>query len=140
MVFTGISIFIQVLGLLWYLSHSEDCSTEILDQAPNAHIKILDYSCAAVYKIVYMAMTHVAVLFTQERDQNKPLWLERCLAELKSDTWVLPAIKTDEISNAKNICAVARTVKRAEFPDLDQRTNLFTRKKSIHMSDCISVS
>ncbi|XP_065841242.1 ubiquitin carboxyl-terminal hydrolase 9X-like isoform X2 [Oscarella lobularis] len=65
----------KVLGLLWNLAHSEDCPTEIMDQALNAHIKILDYSCAA------------------ERDQHKSLWLERCLAELKSDTWVLPAIK-----------------------------------------------
>ena len=79
--------------MLWNLAHSEDCSAEILDEALNAHIKILDYSCAAVYKIVYMVMTRVAVLFTQERDQHKSLWLELCLAELKSDTWVLPAIK-----------------------------------------------
>ncbi|XP_065840934.1 ubiquitin carboxyl-terminal hydrolase 9Y-like isoform X2 [Oscarella lobularis] len=46
-----------------------------MDQALNAHIKILDYSCAA------------------DRDQQKSLWLEQCLAELKSDTWVLPAIR-----------------------------------------------
>ena len=93
LLFTGISIFIHVLGLLWNIAHSEDCSTEIMDQALNAHIKILDYSCAAVYKIVYMVMTRVAVLFTQDRDQQKSLWLEQCLSDLKSDRWVLPAIK-----------------------------------------------
>jgi hypothetical protein len=38
----------KVLGLLWNLAHSEDVPTEIMDQALNAHIKILDYSCSQV--------------------------------------------------------------------------------------------
>ena len=67
--------------------------TEIMDEVVNAHIRILDYSCAAVYIIVYMVITCMAVLFIQEVDQYRRLWIEGCLAELKSDTWVLPAIK-----------------------------------------------
>jgi hypothetical protein len=41
-------LYYQVLGLLWNLAHSEDCPKEIMEQALAAHIKILDYSCAAV--------------------------------------------------------------------------------------------
>jgi ubiquitin carboxyl-terminal hydrolase 9/24 len=37
----------KVLDLLWNLAHSEDASTEIIDQAVAAHIKILDYSCSS---------------------------------------------------------------------------------------------
>lgn len=38
----------KVLGLLWNLAKSEDVSTDIMDQALAAHIKILDYSCSQV--------------------------------------------------------------------------------------------
>lgn len=38
----------KVLGLLWNLAQSEDVSTDIMDQALAAHIKILDYSCSQV--------------------------------------------------------------------------------------------
>jgi len=34
--------------LFWNLAHGEDVSTEIIDQALSAHVKILDYSCAQV--------------------------------------------------------------------------------------------
>jgi ubiquitin carboxyl-terminal hydrolase 9/24 len=66
---------VKVLGLLWNLAHSEDCPKEIMEQALAAHIKILDYSCAA------------------DRDRQKTHWLVRCIDELKQDLWVLPAIK-----------------------------------------------
>ena len=42
--------FFKVLGLLWNLAHKEDVPTDIMDQALNAHIKILDYSCSQVYQ------------------------------------------------------------------------------------------
>ncbi|CAB4054352.1 USP9_24 [Lepeophtheirus salmonis] len=35
----------KVLNLFWTLSHSKNVSTEIMDQALAAHVKILDYSC-----------------------------------------------------------------------------------------------
>lgn len=65
----------KVLSLLWSLAHSDDVPTEIMDQALNAHVKILDYSCS------------------QDRDIQKKHWLDRCVDELKHDKWVLPALK-----------------------------------------------
>ncbi|KAH1013809.1 hypothetical protein HUJ04_002748 [Dendroctonus ponderosae] len=66
----------KVLTLFWNLAHAEDVTTEIMDQALAAHVKILDYSCS------------------QERDAQKTVWLDKCVDELKtSDTWVLPALK-----------------------------------------------
>jgi len=38
----------KVLVLLWNLAQSEDVTTDIMDQALAAHIKILDYSCSQV--------------------------------------------------------------------------------------------
>ena len=35
----------KVLKLFWTLAHSADATTEIMDQALSAHVKILDYSC-----------------------------------------------------------------------------------------------
>lgn len=43
---------VKVLGLLWNLAHQDDVPTDIMDQALNAHIKILDYSCSQVYAYV----------------------------------------------------------------------------------------
>ncbi|CAH0386901.1 unnamed protein product [Bemisia tabaci] len=67
----------KVLTLFWNLAHSEDVlTTEIMDQALSAHVKILDYNCS------------------QERDAQKTIWLNKCVEELKAnDNWVLPALK-----------------------------------------------
>lgn len=46
----------KVLGLLWNLAKSEDVSTDIMDQALAAHIKILDYSCSQVCSQVCSAV------------------------------------------------------------------------------------
>lgn len=73
----------KVLGLLWNLAHSEDVPTDIMDLALSAHIKILDYSCS------------------QDRDSQKTEWIGRCIEELRSDTWVLPALK-----QIKEICSL----------------------------------
>ena len=35
----------KVLKLFWSLAHSTDVTTDIMDQALTAHVKILDYSC-----------------------------------------------------------------------------------------------
>ena len=35
----------KVLKLFWSLAHSTDVTTDIMDQALSAHVKILDYSC-----------------------------------------------------------------------------------------------
>ncbi|XP_076235119.1 ubiquitin carboxyl-terminal hydrolase-like faf [Calliopsis andreniformis] len=66
----------KVLTLFWNLAHSDEVPTEIMDQALNAHVKILDYSCS------------------QERDAQKTIWLDKCVEELENgDKWVLPALK-----------------------------------------------
>lgn len=65
-----------MLTLFWTLAHSDEVPTEIMDQALNAHVKILDYSCS------------------QERDAQKTIWLDKCVEELKNgDKWALPALK-----------------------------------------------
>lgn len=38
----------KVLGLLWSLTHNDECPIEIMEQALAAHIKILDYNCSQV--------------------------------------------------------------------------------------------
>lgn len=65
-----------MLTLFWTLAHSDEVPTEIMDQALNAHVKILDYSCS------------------QERDAQKAIWVDKCVEELKNgDKWALPALK-----------------------------------------------
>ncbi|XP_065644318.1 ubiquitin carboxyl-terminal hydrolase 9X isoform X4 [Hydra vulgaris] len=67
----------KVLNLLWQLAHSDDLPTDIMDQALNAHIKILDYSCSQ----------------TQDRDNLKIHWIDLCVEEIKVGSWVIPALK-----------------------------------------------
>ncbi|XP_064393950.1 probable ubiquitin carboxyl-terminal hydrolase FAF-X [Halichondria panicea] len=72
----------KVLNLLWNLARREDCPTDTMDHALNAHIKILDYSCS------------------QERESQKLQWLQWCMEELRSnEKWVIPALK-----QMKEIC------------------------------------
>lgn len=66
----------KVLNLFWTLAHNVEIPPEVLDQALIAHVKILDYSCS------------------QERDAQKTVWLDKCVAELRTgDNWVLPALR-----------------------------------------------
>ena len=44
-------LYDQVLELLWNLAHRDDCPTDTMDHALNAHIKILDYSCSQVRQL-----------------------------------------------------------------------------------------
>jgi ubiquitin carboxyl-terminal hydrolase 9/24 len=64
-----------VLTIFWNLAHSPDVPNEIIDQAMNAHVKILDYSCS------------------QDRDTQKTVWLDRCVEEIRHNVWVLQALK-----------------------------------------------
>ena len=64
-----------MLTLFWNLAHSPDVPNEIIDQAMNAHVKILDYSCS------------------QDRDTQKTQWLDRCVEEIRHNVWVLQALK-----------------------------------------------
>ncbi|OWF40886.1 probable ubiquitin carboxyl-terminal hydrolase FAF-X isoform X2 [Mizuhopecten yessoensis] len=95
----------KVLGLLWNLAHSEDVPTEIMDQALNAHIKILDYSCS------------------QDRDTQKMTWITKFVEELKNDKWVLPSLK-----QIREICQLfpetngSPTQAPQNFPHPPQRT------------------
>ena len=57
----------KVLVLLWNLAQSEDVTTDIMDQALAAHIKILDYSCSQVCSQVwdnYPFMSSIIVIWT----------------------------------------------------------------------------
>ena len=38
----------KVLNMLWTLAKRDDCLPDTLDHALNAHLKILDFSCAQV--------------------------------------------------------------------------------------------
>ena len=38
----------KVLDMLWTLAKRDDCPPDTLDHALNAHLKILDFSCAQV--------------------------------------------------------------------------------------------
>ena len=54
---THLNLLLKVLGLLWNLAHKDDVPTDIMDQALNAHIKILDYSCSqvsVVFRVMYL--------------------------------------------------------------------------------------
>lgn len=64
-----------MLTLFWNLAHSQDVPNETIDQAMTAHVKILDYSCS------------------QDRDTQKTIWLDRCVDEIRRNSWVLQALK-----------------------------------------------
>ena len=66
-----------MLILLWQLARSDDLPTDIMDQALNAHIKILDYSCSQ----------------TQDRDSLKIRWINIFVDELRAGVWVIPALR-----------------------------------------------
>ena len=63
------------MTLFWNLAHSQDVPNETIDQAMTAHVKILDYSCS------------------QDRDTQKTIWLDRCVDEIRRNSWVLQALK-----------------------------------------------
>ena len=66
----------KVMDMLWTLAKRDDCPPDTLDHALNAHLKILDFSCA------------------QDRDNRKMRWLQCCINELEAGSkWVLPALK-----------------------------------------------
>lgn len=46
--------------------------------------------------------------FLQDRDSQKTEWIDRCIEELRSDTWVLPALK-----QIKEICSLFYEVKQS---------------------------
>ncbi|XP_052894208.1 probable ubiquitin carboxyl-terminal hydrolase FAF [Anopheles moucheti] len=77
----------KVLNMFWNLAHSTDTPLEVLEQALQSHVKILDYSCS------------------QERDAQKGIWLVKCVEELKGrDEWVLPALRL-----IRDICSLYDT-------------------------------
>ena len=69
----------KVLSLLWTLAKSEEnCAAEIVDLALCAHIKILDCSVS------------------QNRDQQKVMWIETFIEQLKhpnNDDWVILSLR-----------------------------------------------
>jgi ubiquitin carboxyl-terminal hydrolase 9/24 len=72
---------VKVLDLLWSLCHNDELPAEIMDQALAAHLKIIDYTCS------------------HDRDGLKMVWLRKCVEEIKTNTWVIPALR-----HIKNIC------------------------------------
>ncbi|XP_066599991.1 ubiquitin carboxyl-terminal hydrolase 9X [Prorops nasuta] len=104
----------KVLTLFWNLAHSDEVPTEIMDQALNAHVKILDYSCS------------------QERDAQKTIWLDKCVEELKSgDKWVLPALK-----QIREICCLYESTPNIghsqRTPHLHYRQEVIERLQNDH--------
>lgn len=97
----------KVLNLLWNLAHSDDVPVDIMDQALNAHIKILDYSCSQVNEnkdttvinqlpqwSCWASTYWDLVLDSQDRDTQKIQWIDRFIEELRTnDKWVIPALK-----------------------------------------------
>ena len=49
-------------------------------------------------------------LLVQDRDSQKTEWIDRCIEELRSDTWVLPALK-----QIKEICSLFYEVSKFYF-------------------------
>lgn len=52
-------------------------------------------------------------LLSQDRDSQKTEWIDRCIEELRSDTWVLPALK-----QIKEICSLFYEVWLSPLHDL----------------------
>jgi ubiquitin carboxyl-terminal hydrolase 9/24 len=80
----------KVLDLLWNLAHSEDAPTEIIDQAVNAHIKILDFSCAS------------------DKDFQKFKYLEKCIEQLKENKWVVISLRQirEILQQYREVCLI----------------------------------
>ena len=60
-------------------------------------------NCGCMYvlfidRILSSICTHLTL---QDRDSQKTEWIDRCIEELRSDTWVLPALK-----QIKEICSL----------------------------------
>lgn len=51
-----------------------------------------------VRRPLYFALADCQI-FLQDRDSQKTQWIDRCVDELRNDTWVLPALK-----HIKEIC------------------------------------
>ena len=62
----------QVLGLLWNLAHRDDCPTDTMDHALNAHLKILDYSCSQVTYCVVMYSRTCTVYYGHVGTNHNP--------------------------------------------------------------------
>jgi ubiquitin carboxyl-terminal hydrolase 9/24 len=74
----------KVLDMLWTLAKREDCPPDSRDHALNAHIKILDMSCA------------------QDCYNRKMKWLVSCTDELNlGSKWVIPAL-----NHFKDVCCL----------------------------------
>ena len=58
----------KVLKLFWTLAHSADATTEIMDQALSAHVKILDYSCTQYREQQKNRSVHCSVLSIEQND------------------------------------------------------------------------
>ena len=71
----------KVLEVLWNLCHNDELPAEIMEQALAAHLKILDYT------------------FTHDRETLKMGWLRKCVEEIKSNVWAVPALR-----HIRNIC------------------------------------
>ncbi|UJR08730.1 hypothetical protein I4U23_012987 [Adineta vaga] len=65
----------KVLELLWTISYDAHLSTEIIEQALAAHLKILDYSCLL------------------DKDKTKLSWIDRIMDEVKQGQHVLFSLK-----------------------------------------------
>ena len=71
------------------------------------HISYYDFSHSTLtWHDIYLKKDNVwgfiyFFLLSQDRDSQKTEWIDRCIEELRSDTWVLPALK-----QIKEICSL----------------------------------
>ncbi|OQV21658.1 putative ubiquitin carboxyl-terminal hydrolase FAF-X [Hypsibius exemplaris] len=108
----------KVLDLLWSLSHNEELPTEIMDQALTAHLKIIDYTCS------------------QDKDALKMNWLRKCVQEIKTNTWVIPALRhikciCDQYPESNNNMGGIGSMRSCNMPRSDVLKRLIQEDKII---------
>ena len=67
----------------------------------NKHCIILPGMIYSSYGMNHYENCSLTFLLVQDRDSQKTEWIDRCIEELRSDTWVLPALK-----QIKEICSL----------------------------------
>jgi hypothetical protein len=85
----------KVLTLFWNLAHSPDVPNEIIDQAMNAHVKILDYSGLRIVTLKkqfgwIVASKRFATTCGYSRRSNKSEIHAACMPRLRPITTMPP--------------------------------------------------
>lgn len=109
--FTGVMEALQLLPPSFY--------RDFPSVHQQCHISQCDFSHSTLtWDDVYLKKDNVwgfiyFFLLSQDRDSQKTEWIDRCIEELRSDTWVLPALK-----QIKEICSLFYEVWLSSLYDL----------------------